>query len=191
MSTDQTSTVVVTDEVFTFGLKSWSRGQKSQAASAICSGGVSAVIGSSDLDGLTLVSGGASGNQLSCSLPFEAERPIVEPAWQAQPQVCDDGAGSSLIDLQRSPVIRTDDTIAGFLRFAGLSASCAQTVGRSPVLRGSGGFFSCSPWIKPKSTTGSPSPKAWRPRAARKVGFTFALVPLPMASQTQCPTCRS
>ena len=44
------------------------------------------------------------------------------PAWQAQPQVCDDGAGSSLIDLQRSPVIRTDDIIAGFLGFAGLSA---------------------------------------------------------------------
>ena len=113
------------------------------------------------------------------------------PAWQAQPQVCDDGAGSSLIDLQRSPVIRTDDTIAGFLRFAGLSASCAQTVGRSPVLRGSGGFFSCSPWIKPKSTTGKPSPKAWKPRATPRAGFTFALVPLPMGSQTQCPTSQS
>ena len=62
-STDQTSTVVVTDEVLTVGLKSWSRGQKSQAASAICSGGVSAVMGSSDLDGLTFVSGHAQGNQ--------------------------------------------------------------------------------------------------------------------------------
>ena len=52
-STDQTTINVVTDEVLTFGLKSWSRGQKSQAASAVCSGGVSAVIGSSDLDGHT------------------------------------------------------------------------------------------------------------------------------------------
>ena len=59
VSTDQTHISVVTDEALTVGLKSWSRGQKSQAASAICSGGVSAVIGSSDLDGLTLVSGHA------------------------------------------------------------------------------------------------------------------------------------
>ena len=73
MSTDQTHISVVTDEALTVGLKSWSRGQKSQAASAICSGGVSTVIGSSDLDEHTLGSGGASGNQLSCSLPFEPE----------------------------------------------------------------------------------------------------------------------
>ena len=50
-STDQTHISVVTGEVLTFGLKSWSSGQKSQVAYAICSGGVSAVIGSSDLDG--------------------------------------------------------------------------------------------------------------------------------------------
>ncbi len=40
------------------------QGPKSQATSADCSGGVSTVIGSSDLDGLTLGSGVASGNQL-------------------------------------------------------------------------------------------------------------------------------
>ena len=80
MSTDQTHISVVTDEALTVGLKSWSRGQKSQAASAICSGGVSAVMGSSDLDAHTLGSGGASGNQLSCSLPSEAERLNVGPA---------------------------------------------------------------------------------------------------------------
>ena len=57
MSTDQTHISVVTDEALTVGLKSWSRGQKSQAASAICSGGVSAVMGSSDLDAHTLGSG--------------------------------------------------------------------------------------------------------------------------------------
>ena len=44
---------VITDEMLTFGLKGWSRGQKSQAASTSCSGGVSAVIGSSDLVGHT------------------------------------------------------------------------------------------------------------------------------------------
>ena len=44
--TDQTHISVVTDAVLTVGLKSWSRGQKSQAASAMCSGGVSAVMGS-------------------------------------------------------------------------------------------------------------------------------------------------
>ena len=57
VSTDQTHISVVTDEALTFGLKKLSRGQKSQAASAICSGGVSAVIGSSDLDAHTLFSG--------------------------------------------------------------------------------------------------------------------------------------
>ena len=77
--TDQTTINVVTDEMLTFGLKSWSRGQKSQAASAICSGGVSAVMGSSDLDAHTLGSSGASGNQLSCSLPSGANKSIVEP----------------------------------------------------------------------------------------------------------------
>ena len=73
MSTDQTHISVVTDEALTGGLKSWSRGQKSQAASAICSGGVSAVMGSSDLDAHTFGSRGATGNQLPCSLPFEPE----------------------------------------------------------------------------------------------------------------------
>ena len=58
MSTDQTHISVVTDEALTVGLKSWSRGQKSQAASAICSGGVSAVMGSSDLDAHSFVPSG-------------------------------------------------------------------------------------------------------------------------------------
>ena len=79
-STDQTTISVVTDEVLTFGLKSWSRGQNSQAASAVCSGGVSAAMGSSDLNAPTLVSREASGNQLSCSLPFVVDRPTVDIA---------------------------------------------------------------------------------------------------------------
>ena len=49
-STDQTSTGVVTDEMLTVGVKRWSRGQTSEAASALGSSGVSAVMGSSDLD---------------------------------------------------------------------------------------------------------------------------------------------
>ena len=48
------------------------QGPESQSASGVCSGGVSAVMGSSDLDALTLVSDEAGGNQLSCSLPFGA-----------------------------------------------------------------------------------------------------------------------
>ena len=59
VSTDQTNITVITDEAFTVGLKSWSRGQKSQAASWICCGGVSAVMGSSDLDVHTFGSTGA------------------------------------------------------------------------------------------------------------------------------------
>ena len=77
VSTDQTHISVVTDEALTVGLKSWSRGQKSQAASAMCCGGVSAVMGSSDFDARTLGIRGVPGNQLSCSLPSGANRPIV------------------------------------------------------------------------------------------------------------------
>ena len=41
-------------------------------------------------------------------------------------------------------------------------------------------------WIKPKSTTGPRSRRAWKPMAIRKVGFTYVLAPLLMASQTLC-----
>ena len=68
-STGLTHIFVAPDEMLTFGLKSWSRGQKSQDASTTCSGGVSTIIGTSDLDVHTLVSGRACGNQPSCSLP--------------------------------------------------------------------------------------------------------------------------
>ena len=54
---------VVTDEWPTYGWKLLEQGPRSQIASWVCCGGVSAVIGSSDLDGLTLVSGHAQGNQ--------------------------------------------------------------------------------------------------------------------------------
>ena len=103
MSTDQTHISVVTDEVLTVGLKSWSRGQKSQAASGMCSGGVSAVMGSSDLDEHNLVSGGAPGNQLSCSLPFGADRPIVGTACRAKSLVCSDEARHSPMGHASAP----------------------------------------------------------------------------------------
>ena len=60
---------------------------KSQADSGFCRGGVSAVMGSSDLNAHTLFSGATSGNQLSCSLPSEADRPIVGVTCLAQFQV--------------------------------------------------------------------------------------------------------
>jgi len=49
----------------------------------ICSGGVSAVMGSSDLDGLTLAIGEQLGNQPSCSLLFKPNQPIVGMACLA------------------------------------------------------------------------------------------------------------
>jgi hypothetical protein len=78
VSTDQITISVITDEVLTFGFKSWSGGQNSQVTSCVRSGGVSAVNGSSDLDAHTLVRCIASGNQLFCSLPFVVQRPNVE-----------------------------------------------------------------------------------------------------------------
>ena len=85
---------------------------------------MSAVIGSSDLDTHTLGSRGASGNQLYCSLPFKHEPSDVgfDLLGEPQPQIRDDEEGSSLIHLQWSPLIRTDDTIAGFLGSSGLNA---------------------------------------------------------------------
>ena len=67
-STDQTSISVVTDEAPTVGWKLLEQGPESRSASGMCSGGVSAVIGSSGLDAHTLVRDEANGNQLSCSL---------------------------------------------------------------------------------------------------------------------------
>ena len=46
----------------------------------------------------------------------------MEVAWQVQSQVCDAKAGISLIYVQWSPVIRTSDTISGFLGSVGLNA---------------------------------------------------------------------
>ena len=72
--------VVAPDELLTNGWKLLEQGPESQFASAICSGGVSAVMGSSDLDTSTLVSDEADGNQLSCSLPIRADPPMLEMA---------------------------------------------------------------------------------------------------------------
>ena len=62
--------VVAPDESLTNGWKLLEQGPESQSDSGVCSGGVSAVMGSSDLDALTLVRDATDGNQLSCSLPF-------------------------------------------------------------------------------------------------------------------------
>ena len=66
-STGLTLFVVASDESLTNGWKLLEQGPESQSASGACSGGVSAVMGSSDLDALTLVSDATDGNQLSCS----------------------------------------------------------------------------------------------------------------------------
>ena len=71
MSTDQTTTCVVTDARLTFRLKRWSRCQKSQSAVQVCAGGVSAVTGTYDLDEHIFSSAATPGNQLSFSLPFQ------------------------------------------------------------------------------------------------------------------------
>ena len=75
--------IVAPDESLTNGWKLLEQGPESQSASGVCSGGVSAVMDSSDLDALTLVSDAIERNQLSCSLPFGAARPIVELACLA------------------------------------------------------------------------------------------------------------
>ena len=54
------------------------QGPKSQATSRFCSGGVSAVMGTSDLDISTFVNADAAGNQLSCSLPFGWDHPSLK-----------------------------------------------------------------------------------------------------------------
>ena len=85
-STGLTHIIVAPDETFTVGMKSWSRGQKSQIASLNCSGGVSAVISSSDLNKHTLVSGCRYSNQLSCSLPYGLGSPRLVMACLPMPE---------------------------------------------------------------------------------------------------------
>ena len=69
--------------------RSWLRlleqGPESQSASLICAGGVSAVMGTSDLDGLTFHPLGGVWHRSNRALPSEQNRMIVEMAcqWQA------------------------------------------------------------------------------------------------------------
>ena len=69
VSTDQTTLMSSQTNCSRLGEK-LEQGPERQAASAECSGGVSADIGSSDLDEYTLVTDEAMDNQLSCSLPL-------------------------------------------------------------------------------------------------------------------------
>ena len=81
-----------------------SSGLKSQATSALGCGGVSAVMGSSDLDAHTLGGGGAPGNQLSCSLPSGANRSILESVCVAlSPGSCASCGLAGTSDCQRQP----------------------------------------------------------------------------------------
>ena len=56
-------------------------GTRSQSASLICAGGVSAVISSSDLDGITFHPGWGICHQSNRALPSLAKPPIVEKLW--------------------------------------------------------------------------------------------------------------
>ena len=69
VSTDQTTLMSSQTNCSRLGEK-LEQGPARQAASDECSGGVSADIGSSDLDEYTLVTDEAIDNQLSCSLPL-------------------------------------------------------------------------------------------------------------------------
>ena len=55
-----------------------------------------------------LVDFSLDGNQLSCSLPTEAEPPIVGTAWPPKCMVQNHEAGSSPIQCHRSSVIRNE-----------------------------------------------------------------------------------
>ena len=52
-------------------VESWSRGQKSQRASSACSGGVSAVMGSSDVDAHTFAQHGSFAIRVKAPCPLE------------------------------------------------------------------------------------------------------------------------
>jgi hypothetical protein len=59
-------------------VESWSRGQKSQLASRTCSGGVSAVMGTSDFDEHTFAQRGPVCHRCKGALPSTAKPPKVE-----------------------------------------------------------------------------------------------------------------
>ena len=71
--------VVAPDESLTNGWKLLEQGPESQSASGACSGGVSAVMGSSDLDALTLFSD-ATGRQSAVVLI--AFWGLHDPSWR-------------------------------------------------------------------------------------------------------------
>jgi len=118
-STGLTPIVVAPDEKLTVGLKSWSRGQKSQRASVICCGGVSTIIGASDLDAGSFIGQGRSGNQRSCSLQSMRNGLTVMPSFGGigaieSPVAMDQCGGLKGSSTPSSDDLRVDP-LSGFL----------------------------------------------------------------------------
>ena len=89
---DQTHISVVTDEVLTIGLKSWAGAENGLLLR--CSGGVSAVMGSSI--SMHTLSSVTEHPAISCRAHcLLGRRPIVGMACHAQSPVCSDEAGRS------------------------------------------------------------------------------------------------
>ena len=76
-STGLTLFIVAPDELLTNGWKLLEQGPESQSASAICAGGVSAVMSSSELDSHTLHPLQGSCHRSNDALPSMAKPPIV------------------------------------------------------------------------------------------------------------------
>jgi hypothetical protein len=64
-------------------VESWSRGQKSQRASSACSGGVSAVMGTSDFDAHTFAQHSSFAIGVKAHCPLKPKPPTVETACLA------------------------------------------------------------------------------------------------------------
>ena len=92
---------------------------------------------------------------------------------------------------ETTTVIRTSVVGSRFLGSARLNAELQPDRWTISGSEGFRRFFFASLWIKLRSTTGNRSPKAWKPRAIPKAGFTFVPVQLLMGSLIPCQTSQS
>ena len=92
---------------------------------------------------------------------------------------------------ETTTVIRTSVVCTRFLGSTRLNAELQPDRWTISGSEGFRRFFFASLWIKLRSTTGNRSPKAWKPRAIPRAGFTFVPVQLLMGSLIPCPTSQS
>ena len=92
---------------------------------------------------------------------------------------------------ETTTVIRTSVVGSRFLGSGRLNAELQPDRWTISGSEGFRRFFFASLWIKLRSTTGNRSPKAWKPRAIPRAGFTFVPVQLLMGSLIPCPTSQS